>query len=382
MLNVLCFGRLHGTSEGGMERHVHSLIVGLQGRVRFVNLVPSREGQARERRVGDSLVCETAGFTFGTNAPLSPTMPWRARQLHRQWRFDLAHLHFPDPMSHAAALALPASVPLVISWHSDIVRQKRLRLLYAPFERAILRRAAAVVVGTPEHFRSSRVLPAAGVEHKLAVVPYGVDFARFDRPGPLTSEIRRRYGERIVFALGRHVYYKGFEYLIDAMAALPDACLLLGSTGPLSAALRERARSCGLGSRVVFLGHVPDEELPDFYHACDVFCMPSVEPAEAFGIAQVEAMACRRPVVCCNLQNGVTYVNRDGVTGLVVPPRDAPALAAALERLLGDSSLRQRLGEAASERVRREFSLDAQCQAMLGVYERVVGASPRPGAQA
>ena len=371
MLKVLCFGRLHGGSYGGMERHVESLIVGLQGNVQFVNLVPSRDGAAREHRLGESRVYEVRSFGLGTNAPLSPSMPWRARRLHREWQFDLAHLHFPDPMSHAAALALPRSLPLVISWHSDIVRQKRLAALYRPFLDRILRRAAAVVVGTPAHFRSSQVLSAAGVGSKVVQVPYGVDFSRFDRPGPAAMEIRQRFGERLVFALGRHVYYKGFEFLIDAMARLPDARLLLGGEGPLTGELRRRAHERGVSARVHFLGRVPDEALPDHYHAADAFCMPSVAPSEAFGLVQVEAMACAKPVVCCELHNGVTYVNRHEETGLVVPPRDADALAAALRRLLDDAALRRRLGEAASRRVRAEFSLTAQCDAMLALYRRV-----------
>lgn len=381
MLKVLCFGRLHGGSYGGMERHVESLILGLQGHVSFVNLVPSRDGEAREHRLGQSVVYEAAGYNLGSNTPLSLGMPWRARRLHREWQFDLVHLHFPDPMSHAAALALPRSIPIVISWHSDIVRQKRLRILYRPFERRILRRAAAVVVGTPAHFSSSQVLPGAGVQHKLARVPYGVDFSRFAAPGPRAAQIRQRFGERIVLALGRHVYYKGFEFLIDAMAGLPDVRLLLGGEGPLTAELRERAASRGVSARVHFLGRVPDEELADHYFACDVFCMPSVEPSEAFGLVQVEAMACARPVVCCELHNGVTYVNRHDSTGLVVPPRDAEALAAALRRLLGDAALRRRLGQAAAARVRGEFSLEAQSGAMLEVYRRVAAPSGQAAAR-
>ena len=374
MLKVLCFGRLPGASKGGIERHVESLIVGLADKVRFVNLVPSRDGQARDHRLGESLVYELPALSLAYNAPISPTMPWRAWRLHREWRFDLAHLHFPDPMSHGAALALPRSLPIVVSWHSDIVRRKRFRAIYQPFVERILRRAAAVVVGTPAHFRSSEVLPVAGVQDKLALVPYGVDFSRFDRAGPGVAQIRRRFGERIVFALGRHVYYKGFEFLLEAMAALPDAHLILGGEGPLTGELRARAANLGVAARVTFLGEIPDEQLADFYFACDVFCMPSVEPAEAFGLVQVEAMACGRPVVCCELHNGVTYVNRHNETGLVVPPRQSAALADALRRLLDDVTLRERLGNAAAERARREFSLHAQCEAMLKVYQRVAAA--------
>jgi rhamnosyl/mannosyltransferase len=372
MLKVLCFGRLQGASFGGMERHVESLIVGLSGKVRFVNLVPSRSGPAKEHKLCDSLVCEAASWPFGHNTPISPSMFWRARDLHAAWNFDLIHLHFPDPMSHFAALALPRSLPIVISWHSDIVRQKWLGAAYRPFLEHILRRAAAVVVATPAHISSSPLLTQLHLQAKIAQVPYGIDFDRFRRRSAEIAEIRKCFGERLIFALGRHVYYKGFEYLIEAMARLPGVHLLLGGEGPLTGALRAQAMKLGVERRVTFLARVPDEALADYYFASQVFCMPSVERAEAFGLVQAEAMACGRPVVCCDLENGVTYVNRHGITGLVVPPRDPCALAAALRSLLDDPGLRQRLGLAAAQRIKAEFSLRAQCDAMLAVYERVV----------
>lgn len=360
-----------------MERHVESLMLGLAGKVRFVDIVPSRNGPASEHRLGDSLVYETASWPLGHNTPVSPSMPWRARQLHAVWNFDLVHLHFPDPMSHAAALALPRSLPIVISWHSDIVRQKWFSMVYRPFLERILRRAAAIVVATPAHVRSSAVLPR--LEREIEQVPYGIDFDRFQERPERVAEIRQRFGERLIFALGRHVYYKGFDYLIDAMAEVPATYLLLGGEGPLTAELRARARERGIERRVTFLGRVPDEALADFYFACDVFCMPSVERSEAFGLVQAEAMACGRPVVSCELENGVSYVNRHGATGLVVPPKDAPALAAALRSLLDDALLRQRLGAAAARRVTGEFSLRAQCERMLEVYDRVAGANRSSG---
>jgi rhamnosyl/mannosyltransferase len=371
MLKVLSFGRLHGASHGGIERHVHGLIAGLSGRVSFVNLVPSRDGRFHAHASGPAPVYEVQ--TLGTVASVSlcPALPIWARRLHRQRGFDLIHLHFPDPMSHFAALALPRSLPIVVSWHSDIVRQKLLGVLYRPMVEHLLRRASAVVVGTPAHYRSSRVLPECDLEEKLAVVPYGVDFAGLTDDAAAIADVRRRHGRRLIFALGRHVYYKGFEYLLDALPAVPDARLLLGGEGPLTGRLRERAAGLGLGERVVFLGRIDDAQLPAYYRACDVFCMPSVELAEAFGFVQVEAMACGKPVVCCDLENGVTYVNRHGETGLVVPPRDALALAAALRTLLDAPDLARSLGAAASARVRGEFSIAAQAEGMLRVYESV-----------
>ena len=98
--------------------------------------------------------------------------------------------------------------------------------------------------------------------------------------------------------------------------------LVLGGQGPLTEELRRAAAEAGVAPAFDFAGRIPDVDLPAYYHASDVYCLPSVERAEAFGIVQVEAMASGRPVVCCELGNGVTWVNQDGVTGLVVPPAD------------------------------------------------------------
>ncbi|HSH07535.1 MAG TPA: glycosyltransferase, partial [Burkholderiales bacterium] len=185
--------------------------------------------------------------------------------------------------------------------------------------------------------------------------------------------IRGRFGGGfLIFALGRHVYYKGFEFLIRALARVPGAALALGGQGPLTAELQRIAREAGVAERVHFVGRIPDKDLPAWYHACDVFCLPSVEPAEAFGIVQVEAMACGKPVVCCQLDNGVNWVNRDGETGFAVPPADPVALAGALARLQQDATLRARLGEAGRGRAFGEFTSAAMARGTLRVYREVL----------
>jgi rhamnosyl/mannosyltransferase len=123
---------------------------------------------------------------------------------------------------------------------------------------------------------------------------------------------------------------------------------------------------------VAFVGRIPEEELPAYYQACDIFCLPSVERSEAFGIVQVEAMAAGKPVLCCQLDNGVNWVNPHGVTGLAVAPRDPPALAAALRQLFADEPLRRALGAAAARRASENFSLAALGAGTLAVYRRSV----------
>jgi rhamnosyl/mannosyltransferase len=305
-------------------------------------------------------------------------MAWWVRKLHRQEHYDIAHLHFPDPMSHLAALTLPREVKLVISWHSDIVRQRNWLRLYRPLLDRIVARADAIIAATPLHFSSSTQLGACHDPARRFVVPYGIDFAPFTTPSAASAgaRLKAQLGKRpIIFAIGRHVYYKGFEFLIEAMrTVVDDALLVLGGSGPLTASLKSFASSLSLQNRVLFTGRIPDDALPAYYHAADVFCLPSVEPSEAFGLVQVEAMACHKPVVSCELGNGVTYVNRHGTTGLVVPPRNPEALANAINMLLADVGLRHRMGEAGHARAMEEFTAAHMCTSTLAVYESLLAA--------
>jgi glycosyltransferase involved in cell wall biosynthesis len=147
----------------------------------------------------------------------------------------------------------------------------------------------------------------------------------------------------------------------------------LGEQDPLKQSLKQLAITLGVSDRVIFTGRIPDEMLPAYYHAADVYCLPSVEPSEAFGLVQLEAMACRKPVVTCELGNGVSYVNRHGITGLVVPPRDPAALAAAINGLLENEALRHKMGEAAYIRARSEFTPERMRDGMQAVYRAVMG---------
>ena len=372
-MRVLHFGRFYDDNYGGMERHVAVLLDSLKDEIEVANVVANDRFRFEVTRERGYPIYKVPSLGLAAGMALCPTMPFVLRDIHRRTPIDIVHLHFPDPMSHFASGVLPATVKRVVTWHSDIVRQRRLLALYRPFLDAFLRRADGVILPTPAHRFSSTQLNAVTDASRFHCVPFGFDLSQFQERPAEADALRERYsGRSLVFALGRHVYYKGFEFLIEAMRSLPQAVLVLGGQGPLTETLRRLASGSGLGERVDFVGRIPEERLAAYYHACDVFCMPSVERSEAFGIVQVEAMACGRPVVSCELGNGVNYVNRHGETGLVVPPRDARALAAAIGALLGDPELAQRLGAQARARVASEFTLRAMRFGTLAVYRELL----------
>jgi rhamnosyl/mannosyltransferase len=372
VIRVLTFGRYADANFGGLERYVFELARSLAREVHYTNIVADRGAPPDLALVGETIRARPWFSVSGT--PVCPSMLWHARRAQRAAPFDIVHLQFPaDPIAHWAAASLPRSVKRVITWHSDVVRQRALLVGYRPFLNRLLHSADAIIAPTPAHLASSRQLEPVKARGIFHIVPFGFDLQRFSARPALADELRRRHAASLlVFALGRHVYYKGFEFLLRAMRDVPGAKLILGGEGPLTSRLQEVARDAAVSDRVVFAGRIPEADLPAYYHACDVFCLPSVEPAEAFGIVQIEAMAAGRPVVCCELHNGVTWVNRDGVTGIVVPPADSVALAQALRRLAADPRLRERLGVQARERALAEFTTDAMARGTLAVYRKVL----------
>ncbi len=374
MLRVLCFGRFFDDIPGGMQTHVDHLFRAMQGHIDYVHLVPSRDSKAFEGKLHGYPLIRTPSWNVDGSLALSPGLIAKARQLHREKPFDLVHLHMPDPMSHIASWAVPAHVPRVMTWHADIIRQKALLTFYRPFQTAALRNAGAIIAATPAHIKSSSELTAPHLQNKLHVVPFGFDLAHYAQPQANTATLRRRYPGKIVFALGRHVHYKGFDVLIKAMAQLPaDTQLVIGGEGPLGSEWKALAALSPAAARIHFTGMISDADLPSYFQACDVFCLPAVNQAEAFGIVQVEAMACAKPVVSTKLNNGVDFVNQDGVSGYTVTPSSVDELAQALQRLLADEALRTRLGQQALQRAQSEFSLPALRSKTLAAYQQAAG---------
>jgi rhamnosyl/mannosyltransferase len=201
-----------------------------------------------------------------------------------------------------------------------------------------------------------------------------VDLERFaltPRVSAAARSIRERFASPLVLFVGRLVYYKGLQYLVEAMQHVEAQCLIIGQ-GPLQKNLAGLARTLGVAGRVRFLSACTDAELPAYYHACDVFVLPSCDLTEAFGLVQLEAMACGKPVVSTDLPSGVGFVNRDGETGLRVPARDSLRLAAAIHRLLADPNLRASLGHNAQRRAHEEFSIELMAKRYIEVYDSLL----------
>ncbi len=367
-LRVVHVGKYYWPYRGGIETYCYHLCARLKDRVDLTVLVSNEGRRTVEENIDGVRVIRVARWGQAASTPISPGLWRRLRKMEP----DVVHVHLPNPMAEIAYLLAKPPGRLVAHYHSDIIKQKFLFKLYRGIGEKFLRRADRIIAAAPQNIDFSPVL--SRYRDKAVVNPYGVDPGEFALTGERerkVAELRARFGKRVVFFIGRHVYYKGIEFLIRAMAEV-DGHLVIGSEGPLTESLKALARSLGLERRITFAGRIAEGDLACYYHACDVFCLPSVARSEAFGIVQLEAMACGKPVVSTRLTTGVVYANLDGVTGLTVEPSDARALAGALTKLLDDDALRARLGAQALDRVTREFTHDLNARRILDLYAELI----------
>ncbi|WP_228546267.1 glycosyltransferase [Halegenticoccus tardaugens] len=350
---------------GGLEQVVQTLAEGFHGNGHAVRVLASAENGrgARERVNGVPVIRATTVATL-QSVPICPTLPAHLRKVSRD--ADLLHFHLPNPAAVASHfLAGSDRPPIIVTYHSDIVKQAAALEAYRPILRRFLDRADRIIVTSPNLLdHSAHLEPFAD---KCEVVPLSIDLDEFSEYDGPTYDLPGDSSRPTLLFVGRLSYYKGVEYLIDAMADV-DADLLVVGGGERRETLERRARNRGVDGDVSFLGKVPGEMLRYCYEAADVFVLPSIAPSEAFGVVQLEAMATGTPVVNTDLPTGVPWVSRDGETGLTVPPKDAAALTGAINDLLGDAEQRRTYGANARERVERRFTTERMLEGTEAVY--------------
>ena len=368
-IDVLHVGKFYPPAPGGMERMVQLLCEGEQPDT-TCRVLAANTGFSTSREPWQGIeVTRAASLGAIGSVGVCPSFPlelWRARR-------DVTVIHEPNPIALVSDWASAQSGPLVVWFHSEVIRpQWKYRLLYRPFLRRVLRRASRIVVSSPtlaEHAAELR-----DFREKCVVIPFGIDTDRLRRTPEvdrMAGQIDARYpGPKVLF-VGRLVPYKGLDLLLESAHRIP-ATILIAGDGPLAEPLKAQAAAAGLGPRVQFLGHLTDKEIVANFHACDVFVLPSVTRAETFGVVQLEAMACGKPVVSTNLPTGVPWVNRHMETGLVVPPGDGEALAAALTTLVSDPAWSRRMGERAQLRVLEEFTVPTMVERSAALYREVL----------
>jgi len=360
---------------GGIEKHLNLLCTALSDNYSVRVLVANSGGHGTLIETLDGVQITRAsqwGRPGGT--PFCPTFPLWMRRL----RGDILHFQCPHPTGDLSYFLGRPRGRVVVTYQCDVVRQARLLWFYKPFFRWFLRRADVILPTSPALIENSPFLrPVAG---KCIAVPMGIPLEQYEKTPEIESRaaaIRAAHERPIVLFVGQLRYYKGLHILLQTWRDV-EADLVIVGEGREHARLAAQAERLGIDEQVHFVGERVGDDLVAFYHAADVFCLPSHLKAEAFGLAQVEAMACGLPVVSCRLGTGVEWVNQDGVTGYVVPPGAPEKLAGAINRLLTQPRLRRQMGENARARARAEFGLPLMAERIKTVYRWVMDRGGEP----
>jgi len=386
-ISVVHLGKFYPPAPGGIETHLQTLAtsqarLGADVRVicvqhadpagndvtfrRFTRTYTTDEidGPVKIRRVGK--LASVARFD------VCPSLIGALREVRRQ-RPDVVHLHTPNP-TMLIALALTGSVePVVVTHHSDIVRQRWLRHAVTPFEKIVYGRAKRILTTSPLYLEGSASL--AKYRSKVTPLPMGIDLDPFLNPSAAALEHARRlrsaHGEPLWLMVGRIIYYKGIEIALRALQSVPGRLLMIG-TGPLLEPMRQLANELKVADRVIWRGHAEASELIGAYRAATALWFPSIARSEGYGLVQVEALASGCPVINTAIPySGVSWVSPHGETGLTVPVNDATVFAAAVRRLIDENGLRETLGTRGRERAIKHFSQGHMAEESLAIYQSI-----------
>ena len=376
-LNVLQLNKYYFPHIGGIERVVQQIAEGLAQDTNMTVLVSAESKTRQEETIeGVHLIRLSRHIKFGS-MPVSFGLFTELRRLAKTQ--DIIHLHMPFPIGDLACLLSGYKGKIVLWWHSDVVRQKKLMILYKPVMMQMLKRADVIIVATEGHIEGSVYLKP--FREKCRVIPFGVETSieeAADRhllqesytAQTIKEESADEHLVKFLF-VGRFSYYKGCDILLDAFSKVHGAELILAGSGDIKAELEEKAKKLRIADKLHFTGKLSEEELCRHYAECDVFVLPSVARSEAFGLVQIEAMAFGKPVINTNLPSGVPYVSLHKETGLTVEPGNAEELAAAMQWLVDHEKERLLMGEKARERMKAEYRLEDMTARVLELYREI-----------
>ncbi|MCW1967271.1 MAG: glycosyltransferase [Anaerolineae bacterium] len=366
---------------GGMENHIRHIAEAFAAQGHDVTvLVTNTSNRTSIEMMNGVKVIKAARQIHVQSAPISMQFPyWVAKTTHQA---DIVHLHAPYPIGEACNLLFGRGKKTVMTWQSDVVRQKTLLKFYTPILQQVLKRADHIILSSEIYGRSSPwVSPHL---HKCTAVPLSIDPARFKplntaSEGLKTAEmlgLRQRLGlpadKFLLLSVGRLRYYKGLNDLIRALPQLPpDVIAVLVGIGPMANEWRALAQSLGVSDRIIWPGEASDADVLDYYRACDVYINPANSRAEAFGISILEALASGLPVISTEVGTATSWINLHEVTGLVTPPSDPAALASAILTLYNAPALRQAYASTAQHRAFSEFNENLMLQRIEAVYQNV-----------
>jgi rhamnosyl/mannosyltransferase len=378
-LRVCHLGKYYPPAPGGIESHVQTLAraqasLGLAIQVFCIN---HEAGPTQVATDGAVVVTRFGRRASVAKLDICPELvPSQARV-----EADVLHMHVPNPAMILGLIRARPAKPVVVTYHSDVVRQRVLGSCFRPLERLAYRQVGAVVTTSALYPAGSRFLRS--YIDRIHFLPHGIDLRPYLDPSAEVQQQAARIREQCAqggplwLCAGRHVYYKGYVNAIRALTRVPGVLVLIGD-GPEQRVLRAEARRLDVAHRLAFVGTLPHfHDVIPYYLAADALWFPSNARSEAFGLVQVEAMASGCPVINTRIpDSGVPWVSQHGKTGLTVPVDDPVALADAANRLLMEPGLRERLAMAGRQRAIQEFDHRVMAARSLAIYRHVLTGAP------
>jgi rhamnosyl/mannosyltransferase len=355
-------------SVGGVEQVIRQMCVGT-GRLGITNQVLSLSRDTRLEPFdyeGHTVHRAPLNFEVASNAVSVQAIGKLARMAADA---DVVHYHFPWPFMDLAHFLARIDKPTVVTYHSDIVRQKALLKLYQPLKHRFLESVDTIVATSPNYLASSAVLDR--YRDKTRVITFGLDKSSYPEPDQARLDHwRARVGPKFFLFVGVLRYYKGLHILLDAVAGTDYPVVIVGA-GPIEAELKAHAERLGL-KRVQFVGAVDDLDKAALLKLCYGVAFPSHLRSEAFGISLLEGAMYGKPMISSEIGTGTTYINVHGETGLVVPPSDHEALRAAMTQLWNDPQMARAMGQRAEARYWQLFTSAQMADNYARLYQELV----------
>jgi glycosyltransferase involved in cell wall biosynthesis len=364
--HVVVINKAYPPWIGGIEKHVRDTCEAIQKRGwRVTALVCNNANYESIDYMNGVQVIRIPRVASLYSQPIVRGYIKRVKQL----KPDILHVHVPYPLGWFTAGAVASSIPVICTWHSDIIRQRWLEPLYHKIQKRFLNRCNRILVTSEELLAHSSVLrkyqEKCAVNH-LAIPDISLEPTRDEIE--LINQIKADSHTKIILYVGRLVGYKGLVYLLKAMQEI-DAVLVIAGDGPLRSQLQALASVANLQHKIRFLGNVSESLKTALYTMADLFVLPSISRNEAFGYVLLEAMQQGCPIVSTDLPTGVRIVNQHNETGLIVPPKNASALRDAISSILSDSELHQRFSLNAKKRVETEFNFSTMIDRIESTYQ-------------
>ncbi len=364
---ILHISKLYYPWTGGVERNLQELVESIKEKTGVKVLCCEVMGRTKYQRINDVEILKSCSLGLVLSTPISPCFPYYFKKLTKE--ADLIHYHSLFPLGEIMEILFNPIKKKIVTIHYERLRRNYLMVLYKPILREFLKRVDKIIIPS-KAFLDSRLL--SGFKEKVEIIPFGIDIKKFELDPDIREmkeEIRKKYGFPIILFVGNLLPYKGLNYLILAMKDVKGKLLIIGDGSEMDK-LKRIVHKNNLMEKVYFLGRKSYRELVSFYHASDIFVLPSIY--ESFGNVQLEAMACGKPVINTNIPTAVPEVSVHGETGLTVPPANPLALAEAIKRLLENKEERIEYGIRARQRVENFYSIEAVSEKILSLYRKLL----------